>query len=196
MHDIVAFLTSKTGAFAAVVAFLGLVTTAIALVKPLFTRRREKREGQAQLVVTQPHLSKLSASSNSYELRFEMVNSGGAQAVALAVRLRVVSRKPSTVIVPTVTEAPLKVNQHRVSLQPDKDLYDIRARTYGASLPPLSLDKGGVEAFVVKLVSDKPQLYAARVEVEWYDVKSPGKNQTSLGEEVSIDFPPRERTRK
>jgi hypothetical protein len=119
-----------------------------------------------------------------------------AAAIAVAVRLHVIERKPSTVVVQTITEAPLRVNQHRVKLQGDKDVYDIRARTYGAALPPLSFDKGEVEAFVVKLASDEPQRYTARVEVDWYKVKTPSESMTSQSEAVIIDFPPREKSGK
>jgi hypothetical protein len=194
--DVVDFLTSKTGVFAAAVALIGLVASFVSLVKPALTRMREKREGRALLTITQPHLSGLSASSNSYDLRFEIANTGGGPAVALAVRLRIIERAPSTVTVPTITEAPLRVNQHRVKLEGDKDVYDIRARTYGATLPPLSFGKEEVEAFVVKLVSDEPQRYTARVEVNWYQVKTPSDSKTSHSETVVIEFPPRERSGK
>lgn len=195
MNEFIQFLTSKTGLFAALVAIVGLVAAVAGLIRPTLDRRRAARAAKAALTLTEPFLSELSASSNSYDLHFEITNSGGSSAVAVAVRLRVLQRLPCTAFVPSFTEAPLRVNRHRVKIQADKDLYDVRARAYGSSAPPLAFAATETEAFVVKLVSDESQHYSIRIEVEWYDAKSPGTSRTAHSLPVDVDFPPREARR-
>jgi hypothetical protein len=191
VSTILDFLTSDTGLFAAIAAAVGVVAAVVGVVQPILARRRESREARANLAMTSPLLSDLSLSSNSYDLRFEMTNTGVHTAVAVAVRLRVLERGPSTTVVPTVTEAPLRVNSHRVKLRPEHDLYDVRARAYGPALPPLAFADGEAEAFSIKLVADEPQRYVIRIEVEWYDTKNPAHVCALLGKPVEVDFPPR-----
>lgn len=191
MNDLVKFLTSQTGVFAAILAVLALVTGVVALVQPVLARRRTNHDSRAALAITKPVLSDLSRSSNSYDLRFEVANTGGAAAVALAIRLRVLEHSASTAVEPSVTEAPLRVHQHRVKLHPDQDLYDVRARTYGPAMPPLSFAQAEVEAFVVKLVADQPQQYIVQIEVEWYDATSPSAIRTTHSTPTKVEFPER-----
>lgn len=191
MSKIIDFLTSDTGLFAAIAAAIGVVAAVFGIVQPAMARRREIREAKANLAMTSPLLSDLSRSSNSYDLRFEITNTGVHSAVAVAVRLRVLEHAPSVTVTPTVTEAPLRVNSHRVKLRPDRALYDVRAREYGPTRPPLAFAEGEAEAFSIKLVADEPQRYVVRIEVEWYDTKDPTNACTLLSEQVEVDFPPR-----
>jgi FtsZ-interacting cell division protein ZipA len=191
MNDLVEFLTSKTGIFAAIAAVVGLTALVASLLRPWWEARRQRRSERADVKITRPVLSDLSRSSNSYELRFEVTNVGGRPAVAVGVQLRVLSHAPSTTVVPTVHEAPLRVNQHRVRLIPEEELYDVRARAYGPKSPPLSLAEAEVEVFIVKLVADTPQQYRLTVEVNWFDAKEPESTHTAVSVPVEADFPPR-----
>jgi hypothetical protein len=192
VDDLLGFLTSKTGVFAGVAALVTLLGGVVGIARPWWQGRQSRQAELASVRITSPHLSELSRSSNAYELRFEIANVGGRPAVAIAVRLVVLSRSPSTVMVPTHTEAPLRVNQHRVKLVPGRSTYDVRARAYGPSLPPLSLGEAEVEAFLVKLVADEAQRYEAVIEVDWYDAKAPEDVRTARSSSLEIDFPPRE----
>jgi hypothetical protein len=189
LDNLIAFFTSKTGVVAAVTVLLGLIASIVGLIKPILARQREKRAALRGLRITAPHLSKLSRSSNSYDLTFEIANTGQTAAVAVGVRLCVLDRASTTRVSPTVTEAPLHVNQQRVEFRPDKDVYDVRARAYGPGLPPLSFKPDEVEAFVVKLVAAKPERFTARIEAEWYRVEQPDKIETCQSEAFSVEFP-------
>lgn len=190
MQDkVIEFLASKNGVVAAIAALFGLGASFLGLIKPILAWRREKRAGLKGLSITKPHLSDLSRSSNSYDLNFEIANTGGTAAVAVAVRLRVLDRQASTRVLPTVTEAPMHVNQHRVNFRPGKDIYDIRARAYGPALPPLSFEPDEVEAFIVKLVATEPEHFTARIEAEWYRAKQPDKTETCQSDVFSVEFP-------
>lgn len=191
MDDIIAFLTSPGGAFAAVAAVLGIIATVQSIVRPYLDRRRERKESKARLEIADLQLSELSRSSNSYELRFVVTNTGKSKAVMRALRIQVLDRTPSTAEVETVPEAPMRVNEHRVQLIEGKDVYDIRARAFGPALPPLSFEEAEAEGFVVKIVSTELMRYELQLEAEWYDAKEPKQVQTVPSGVFLLDFPRR-----
>lgn len=191
MDDIIQFLTSPGGIFAAVAAVLGVIATIQGIVRPYFDRRRERKEAKARLEIADLQLSELSHSSNSYEVRFVVMNTGKSKAVMRALRVQVLGHSPSTAEVETVPEASIRVNEHRVELVEGKDVYDIRARTFGPTLPPLSFEEAEAEGFVVKMVSMELMRYELQIKAEWYDAKEPNEVQTIMSEVFLLDFPQR-----
>lgn len=189
MNDILRFFESRTGIFAAIIAMVGLIATIIGLVRPYLSERRTRKAAEAAVALTKPAVSKLSNSSRSCELRFQLANSGKNTAIVTSICLEVVSHHPSSTLRETLTEAPIVVHEHRIELRPDAQTYDIRPRLFGPKLPPISLAEGEVEAFVVKLVSLQPHWYEFYIEAEWYDSKVPNVPHTVRTSPQSVDFP-------
>jgi len=186
---VIDFLVGKTGVIAAIAVVLALLVALNALLRPVLENARKRRTERGALVLTSPVLSELVSYSRSCELRFEVSNAGANPVVVTAVRLRVLRQGPSPSSRATKVAAPVTVHQHRVELKEGKDDYDIRARTYGPGLPPLSFSSGEVEAFLVKLVSKCPREYEFVVELDWYDAKKPTEPHTLSSGALVVDFP-------
>jgi hypothetical protein len=189
MASIEQFLTSKTGAFAAIAAACGLLVLLHGAVRPYVTDRRDNRRNRAQLRISAPDLSELVTWANARDLRFTITNSGGRPAILRELRLRVDSCEPSPTTRSTSTAAPITVYEHRVELAPGKDLIDIRKRNFGTQLPPLNFDKGESAAFVVKLVSTSPHVYRLRVEALWSDSGDLDSERLAHTEYLTADYP-------
>lgn len=136
MDSITAFLTSKTGAFAALIAVLALAALLHGVIRPYLIDRRDSRRDRAWLQIAVPEVAEVVSWANSCDLRFTVTNSGGRPAILRSLRLRVNTCEPSSNSQPTRTAAPITVYQHRAELAPGVDLVDIRKRNFGKQLQP------------------------------------------------------------
>lgn len=198
LNSIVEFFTSKSGIFAAIVTVFGLAVALWKFSTDLADRRLKKAEKEAAakrsgqgLEIVDQQLSELSLSSNAYDLRFLVTNTGSSRLIMRALRLHVTSRSEVQGPRNSYTMAPLKVHKHQVRLGPGEDVYDIRKRHFGRGNEPLAFDPGEAEAFVVKLVSDETKLYSFHVETEWYGAANPDKTGTARSTSLDAEFPER-----
>jgi hypothetical protein len=171
------FFTSTGGIFATVAAIVGLLAALQALVRPIVSTRTVRRRARASIELARPQVGAVAPSSNSCDLQFELVNTGGRPGIVTSMRLVVDASHPSTMQVVSVPEAPLVVRRHRVELDAATREYDVRARMFSADAPPLSFADGEAEAFVVRLVSRFSHHYAFHLEIDWYDAKLPHEPQ-------------------
>jgi hypothetical protein len=190
MGDLLDALNSKTGLVAALGTVLALAIGAASLVRPSLERRRQQRGRKAQLVLRAPQLGPLSPSSNSRDLRVEIVNVQGSSLVP-SVLVRVLSSQPSNSTLATKTQSALTVREHRVELSPGRRDYDTRSRLVGPSLPPLALGPGEAEVIDLTLVSSEPQLYDLQVVVEWFDTLVPQETHSEYSAPQRVEFPER-----
>lgn len=187
----VTWLTSTTGIFAAIVAVVGLLGGLVVLLSPLNTSWRRRRRNRKSIVITRLDIGELSKSSDSRDLRFQVVNSGSTRCMLQSIRLVVDAHGVSEQPRHTRPEAGVVVHKHRVELAPGKDNYDIRSRAFGPRLPPIALDPGESEAFLVKVVSREHQWYKLRVVADWFDSKDVTTVRPASSDLAYVDFPPR-----
>jgi hypothetical protein len=185
----VTWLTSPTGIFAAIIAIVGLLGGLAVLLTPAWTSWRSRAKVRTSITIAQFEFGELSRSSRSRELRFLVVNSGINKCVLNSIRFVVDAHGESRTLRNTVSEAGVTVHKHRVELEPEKVDYDIRSRAFGPKLPPIALDPGESEAFLVKVVSRKPYWYEVRVVVDWLDTTEATKTHLSSSDMTHIDFP-------
>lgn len=192
------FLNSKTGIFAAIVAVVGLAGALWKFYVEITDRRAKSADKQATakrsnqgLAIVDLQLSELSLSSNAYELRFLLTNTGSAPLIMRALRIHVTARSEPERARDSHTMAPIKVYKHEVRLGPKEDVYDIRKRHFGRGNEPLAFDPGEASAFVVKLVSEELKRYSFHVEAEWYGATAPEKSGTVGSATLSAEFPER-----
>ena len=193
------FLTSKTGLFAALVAVVGLAGS----LWKLWTDSRDRQGKDAEkkaameraargLAIADPVLSDLSRSSNAYDLQFVVTNTGTKQLIMRTLRLHITDRRAPGAPVASYTMAPLTVHKHRVSIVPERSVYDIRERLFSKEgNEPLAFDPGHAEAFVVKLVSVETMRYTFHVEAEWYAAADPDKTGKVRTPSHVAEFPER-----
>ena len=189
MSSVTDFFTSAGGIFATVAAIVGLLAALQTLVRPVISTRTARRQARASIELARPRVGAVAQSSNSCELQFELVNTGGHPAIVTSIRLVVDAARPSTTEVVSVPEAPLAVRRHRIELEPATREYDVRSGIFSPDAPPLSFADGEAEAFVVKLVSRVSHHYKFHVEIDWYDAKHPHESRSLRSDPLEADFP-------
>jgi len=187
--DVIGWLTSSKGAFAAVAALVALLVGLKTLVGPAVARRRAAREAAGSLRLIQVDIGTLYPWQRSRELRFQVSNAGRSTCVLTAVRLRVTASRESEQERHTIAGAPVQVHKYRIELEPDKTEYDVRSRLFSPAEPPLSVAEGETEAFVVKLISQLPRWYEIVISLDWFDTKTPDETHCLTSEPLEADFP-------
>jgi hypothetical protein len=183
------FIVSQNSAIAALAIVVAILVALQTLFGPAANRRRAQRLTRKSLVLSGPELSGVAFYARSCELRFELSNAGESPAVVRAIRLRVSRTRASGTTRPVEVAAPITVHQNRVELRPDRSEYDVRARTYGPDLPPLTFAPGETEAFVVKLVSNEAYEYEFVVLIDWFSTRDPRNHRQLTSEALTVDFP-------
>lgn len=198
INSMVDAINSKTGYVAAIVILLGLFGTLLKLYvddKDRRSKEADKRaaaeRGSQGLEIVELALSDLSLSSNTYELRFLLTNTGTSKLIMRALRLHVTARNEPGRPRESYTQAPINVYRHEVRLGPKEDVYDIRKRHFGRGHEPLSFEPAESSAFVVKLVSDELKLYSFHVEAEWLRATTPGESDKVASTTLNAEFPER-----
>jgi hypothetical protein len=186
VNGLIHALTDKAGIVAAILVVLSVLGFGFTwVVKPLWARRKN----MSNVVVSGLQVSDLAVWGNECEVRFELVNTRGGSALVRELKLRVLSARATDSRRETVTSSPVSVHTHRVELRPGKSDYDIRAKSFREDLPPLRLDAGEPEAFVVKIVTRESHWYSLVIEAGWCDLSRPAAGQTASSEPFEIDFP-------
>jgi hypothetical protein len=187
--DIIHWLTSGTGLFAAIAAVIGLLVGMYTLIAPVISRRQARRNAAGSVRLSTIDLGPVSRSSRSCELRFKVTNAGTSPCVLTGIRLHVNASGRSDRTRHLKLEAPITVHKHRVELEPAISDYDIRSRKFAPALPPLALARGDAEAFLVKLVSHQPYWYDFVVIVDWFDTLNPDLQNSQISESMRVEFP-------
>ena len=156
---------------------------------PLLKDRRAAAASTAELRFGGVEVSAMAAEQRACDLRFTLMNAQGSTAVVDRLVVDVTASALSLTVRETETKAAVTVREHRVELAPGVREYDVRKRTFGPELPPLSYAAGDPEAFVVRLLSRQPQRYELTVMASWYDVRSPERRRELRSELISVDFP-------
>jgi hypothetical protein len=187
--DVVGFLTSKTGVFAAVTALLAMIGTIVGLVQPMLKRRREAAEAKPKLVLSNVRINAPPPWSEAGEAGFELANAGGGKAILSDLRL--VVRAHGATEMPKMVEAAAPIPQftYKVTLSPAVREYDLRKKEFGMA-PPHAYNNAEIEAFVVELRSTEPQWYEFELVIRWYDVKRPDEIRELVSPVQRIEFLP------
>jgi hypothetical protein len=187
--DIIHWLTSGTGVFAAIAAVIALLVGVYTLVGPVLSRRQAQKDAAGSLRLSAVDLGPVSRSSRSCELRFKVTNAGTSPCVLTGIRLHMNACDRSDRACQFKVEAPITVHKHRIELEPAISDYDIRSRKFAPALPPLSLARGETEAFLVKLVSHEPYWYEFVIIIDWFDTLNPDLLNSQTSESIRVEFP-------
>ncbi len=189
MDGLVQFFTDKGGAFAAIVAVVGLAAVLVGLVRPTLAARRAKAEARPRLEMSAVRVAGPPPYSEAGEVTFELMNAGGGKAVLRDLLLTVSAHGPLEMPRMTETAAPVPQFTFTVTLSPEVAQYDVRRKEFGSPAPH-SYEAGEVEAIRVELRTTRPQWYEFEVIVVWYDVAKPSESVRLVSPLQRIEFEP------
>jgi hypothetical protein len=193
METIIDFLTSKTGIFAAIAAFISIVGGILGIVRPWLKERQEKQLNIPSLGITALKVTPPPPWSEAGEVSFQLVNTQGGKAVMTEMWLIVLEHGPSEKIKKTQPAAPVPQYTYKVKLRTDANKYNVREKKFGPKPQPQSFGKSEVESYIIELTSNKPQWYKFRLEMEWYDIANKDELKILQSPELSMEFAPDEK---